>query len=94
MLGLEVCATDTRTQPGLRLRLILGLIALMYSQHSRAFSLILTLGMLGLNAILSAVGWWRGDLLAWSADNYFQPDGISSVSHSLCPLTPIAIARH
>jgi len=36
--------------------------------------------MFGLNAILSAVGWWRGDMLAWSAENYFQPDGISSVS--------------
>nr|NP_610082.2 torn and diminished rhabdomeres, isoform C [Drosophila melanogaster]AAF53954.2 torn and diminished rhabdomeres, isoform C [Drosophila melanogaster] len=48
-------------------------------EHSRAFSLILTLGMFGLNAILSAVGWWRGDMLAWSADSYFQPDGISSV---------------
>ncbi|SPP82129.1 uncharacterized protein LOC117583865 [Drosophila guanche] len=48
-------------------------------EHSKAFSLIMTLGMFGLNAILSAVGWWRGDLLAWSTDNYFQPDGISSV---------------
>ncbi|XP_032310930.1 uncharacterized protein LOC6503741 [Drosophila ananassae] len=56
-------------------------------EHSRAFSLILTLGMLGLNAILSAVGWWRGDLLAWSADNYFQPDGISSVFLATALLT-------
>ncbi|XP_016964626.1 uncharacterized protein LOC108034278 [Drosophila biarmipes] len=56
-------------------------------EHSRAFSLILTLGMFGLNAILSAVGWWRGDMLAWSADNYFQPDGISSVFLATALLT-------
>ncbi|EDW03623.1 uncharacterized protein LOC6562179 [Drosophila grimshawi] len=46
-------------------------------EHSKAFSFIMTLGMFGLNAILSAVGWWRGDFVAWS-DNYFQPNGISS----------------
>ncbi|XP_017860392.1 PREDICTED: uncharacterized protein LOC108612026 [Drosophila arizonae] len=46
-------------------------------EHSKAFSFIMTLGMFGLNAILSAVGWWRGDFLAWS-ENYFQPNGISS----------------
>ncbi|KAH8269347.1 hypothetical protein KR018_005980, partial [Drosophila ironensis] len=56
-------------------------------EHSRAFSLILTLGMFGLNAILSAVGWWRGDLSAWSAENYFQPDGISSVLLAAALLT-------
>ncbi|XP_037710578.1 uncharacterized protein LOC119547686 [Drosophila subpulchrella] len=56
-------------------------------EHSRAFSLILTLGMFGLNAILSAVGWWRGDMLAWSAENYFQPDGISSVFLATALLT-------
>ncbi|XP_026843106.1 uncharacterized protein LOC6593413 [Drosophila persimilis] len=55
--------------------------------HSKAFSLILTLGMFGLNAILSAVGWWRGDLLAWSTDSYFQPDGVSSVFLSAALLT-------
>ncbi|XP_023173290.2 uncharacterized protein LOC111601091 [Drosophila hydei] len=46
-------------------------------EHSKAFSFIMTLGMFGLNAILSAVGWWRGDFVAWS-ENYFQPNGISS----------------
>ncbi|XP_016985317.1 uncharacterized protein LOC108048808 isoform X2 [Drosophila rhopaloa] len=56
-------------------------------EHSRAFSLILTLGMFGLNAILSAVGWWRGDMLAWSTDNYFQPDGLSSVFLATALLT-------
>ncbi|XP_034099901.1 uncharacterized protein LOC117565063 [Drosophila albomicans] len=47
-------------------------------EHSKAFSFIMTLGMFGLNAILSAVGWWRGDFAAWS-ENYFQPNGISSL---------------
>lgn len=45
----------------------------------------MTLGMFGLNAILSAVGWWRGNFLAWS-ENYFQPNGISSVSGSVATL--------
>ncbi|XP_030382954.1 uncharacterized protein LOC115630502 [Scaptodrosophila lebanonensis] len=46
-------------------------------EHSKAFSLIMTLGMFGLNAILSAVGWWRGDFLTWT-QQYFQPNGINS----------------
>lgn len=54
-------------------------------QHSKAFSLLMTLGMFGLNAILSAVGWWRGNFQAWS-ENYFQPNGISSVSGSVATL--------
>ncbi|KAI8042199.1 hypothetical protein M5D96_003501 [Drosophila gunungcola] len=56
-------------------------------EHSRAFSLILTLGMFGLNAILSAVGWWRGDMLAWTTENKFQPDGLSSVFLATALLT-------
>ncbi|XP_002052053.3 solute carrier family 7 member 14 [Drosophila virilis] len=55
-------------------------------EHSKAFSFIMTLGMFGLNAILSAVGWWRGDFLAWS-ENYFQPNGISSLLLTTALLT-------
>ncbi|ALC40342.1 tadr [Drosophila busckii] len=46
-------------------------------EHSKAFSFIMTLGMFGLNAILSAVGWWRGDFVAFT-QNYFQPNGMNS----------------
>ncbi|XP_034472835.1 uncharacterized protein LOC117780422 [Drosophila innubila] len=55
-------------------------------EHSKAFSFIMTLGMFGLNAILSAVGWWRGDFVAWS-ENYFQPNGISSLFLTTALLT-------
>ncbi|XP_068140129.1 probable cationic amino acid transporter [Drosophila tropicalis] len=56
-------------------------------EHSKAFSFIMSLGLFGLNAILSAVSWWRGDMLSWTKENYLQPDGISSLFLSTALLT-------
>lgn len=39
----------------------------------------MALAMFGLNAILSAVGWWNGDAVAWH-EEILQPSGFKSVS--------------
>ncbi|XP_037927481.1 uncharacterized protein LOC119662015 [Teleopsis dalmanni] len=55
-------------------------------EHSKAFSLIMSLGMLGLNAVLSAVGWWNGDFMEWT-HSFFQPNGLRSVLTAAAILT-------
>lgn len=47
-------------------------------EHSKAFSLIMTLAMLGLNVLLSIVSWWRKDLKSWQ-ELWLQPNGLESV---------------
>lgn len=89
MLGLEVSRVLYYTLPKIYPNILVSPPPL---QHSKAFSLLMTLGMFGLNAILSAVGWWRGNFQTWS-ENYFQPNGISSVSGSVATLIyPPALA--
>ncbi|XP_058986292.1 uncharacterized protein LOC131806331 [Musca domestica] len=55
-------------------------------EHSKAFSFIMALAMFGLNAILSAVGWWNGDAIAWH-ETLLQPSGFKSLLTATALLT-------
>ncbi|TMW50703.1 hypothetical protein DOY81_004227 [Sarcophaga bullata] len=55
-------------------------------EHSKAFSFIMALAMFGLNAILSAVGWWNGDAVAWH-ETILQPNGFKSFLTATALLT-------
>ncbi|KAI9585499.1 uncharacterized protein LOC119633555 [Glossina fuscipes] len=55
-------------------------------EHSKAFSLIMTLAMFGLNAILSAVSWWDGNAISWH-ETLLQPNGIHSLLTAIALLT-------
>ncbi|KAM7352436.1 torn and diminished rhabdomeres isoform 2-T2 [Cochliomyia hominivorax] len=55
-------------------------------EHSKAFSFIMALAMFGLNAILSAVGWWNGDAVAWH-ETILQPNGFKSLLTATALLT-------
>ncbi|XP_055386717.1 probable cationic amino acid transporter isoform X2 [Condylostylus longicornis] len=47
-------------------------------ENSKAFSIIMTISMLGINGIVSCVSWYNGDYKEWDK-NYFLPNGLYSL---------------
>lgn len=53
---------------------------IIYFQNSRAFGMLMTLGLLGLNVIITYLSTMTGDMSEWSLD-FFRPNGFNTVRH-------------